>query len=340
MRRSSLVVPGIVALLSAPAGGEPGTPAYTIEEIRAVARSVHPTLESVEAGVEAASESVHQARAYPNPALAAAFGRGRPSSGGDARNESSFGLLQPIELPGVRKWRIRLAELGVRAAEVERAVAESIVDSTVARLAHTVLGGEQSVEIARDSLDVAARLHELLARRVELGEAPPLDAVKARSEWYARQQELLVAESELELARSTLDLFCGRRLGTSFVVTDVLDAGDPTALPDDLVERLQAGNPVLLGAELAIEQAGARIEIERKAPLPRIDVVAGHDTELDRSATHVGVGLTVPLWNRNRGAVAAATASRHRLTSDLAGLRNELEADLARAATAYRRASS
>ena len=338
MRAPGLVMLGIIAALSTPAAAEPHTSSYTIDELQAVARSAHPTLASVEAGVAEATGVLRQARAYPNPALTLAGGRGRPRDGGDSRSETSFGVVQPIELPGVRKWRTRVAELGMRGAEVERAVAESVVDSTVARLAYRVLGERRRTEIARESAHVAARLHELLARRVELGESPPLEAVKARTEWFARRRDVLDAEGALEASRSALNVFCGRRLGERFDVVDTLDIDEADELPADLFERLRATNPVLLRAGVVVEEAEARIETERKETLPRIDLFAGHDTELDRTATNLGVGLTIPLWNRNRGAVEAATASRARAAGDAGALILDLESDLVRATAEYGRA--
>ena len=82
-------------------------------------------------GQAASMGALRQASAYPNPDLAVAGGRGRPRDGGDARSEYAIELVQPVELPGVRRWRARAAELGLRGTESERAVAESIVASTV-----------------------------------------------------------------------------------------------------------------------------------------------------------------------------------------------------------------
>lgn len=170
------------------------------------------------------------------------------------------------------------------------------------------------------------------------GESPPLEAVKARTEWFARRRDVLDAEGALEASRSALNVFCGRRLGERFDVVDTLDIDEADELPADLFERLRATNPVLLRAGVAVEEAEARIETERKETLPRIDLFAGHDTELDRTATNLGVGLTIPLWNRNRGAVEAATASRARAAGDAGALILDLESDLVRATAEYGRA--
>jgi len=333
-----IVALGALAVLSTPVAAESPGSSYTIEELKAIARSVHPTLAAVEAGVEQAAGALRQARAYPNPGFALTGGRGTPRDGGDSRSETSFELVQPIELPGVRKWRARVTELGLEGAEIERAVAQSLIDASVTRLAYTVLAERRRADIAREGSRISGRLRDLLARRVELGESSPLEAVKARAEWFMRRREVLDAEGALDAARLALDLFCGRRLGARYEVVEAPDPALPSELPEDLVERMTTGNPVLRRAEVAVRQAEAEIESERKATLPQIDVLAGHDTELDRIATNVGVGLRIPLWNRNRGAVHAATAKRRRVTQERDALSVELETELARAAVDYRRA--
>ena len=311
---------------------------YAIDELKTIARSVHPSLEAVEAGIEQAAGTLRQAGAYPNPSLEVTGGRGRPKDGGDSRSETAFELVQPIELPGVRKWRARVAEQGARGAEVERAVAAAMVDAAVARLAYASLGDRRRVDIARESAGLAERLHELLARRVEAGESPPVEAIRARAEWFARRREVLDAQSALEASRSALDVFCGRRLGKTYEIVEPPDEGPPDELPPDLLARLRAGNPVLVRAGVAVEEAEARIASAKKEPLPRIDLLATHENELDRTATSVGVGLAIPLWSRNRGGIEAATAGRVRASSEAAGLRVELESELERAVAEYERA--
>ena len=94
----------------------------------------------------------------------------------------------------------------VQAVELDRVLARAAVDSTVSRLVYTALLEQRRAEIARESAEVASRLHQLLERRVELGESSPLEAVKARSEWFARRRDGVVAESALAAARSALKL--------------------------------------------------------------------------------------------------------------------------------------
>jgi cobalt-zinc-cadmium efflux system outer membrane protein len=333
-----LITFGMALATLAPVAAEERGPSYSLSELRAIARSVHPTLESAEASLEAARGLLRQARAYPNPKMAVVFGRGRPRDGGDSRSESQFVLAQPIEVSGIRKWRARLAEASLRGAEVDRILAEIQVDFAVARLAYSVILEERRTEIARESAGVAGRLHELLTRRSELGESSPLEVAKARTEWFARRRAVLDAESALDAARDALRRFCRDTLPTLYVISETLTESRAMDLPADLMGRLRSRNPLLLRAGIAAAEAQARIEVTRKERFPVIELMADHEKELDRVGTSVGVGLTIPLWNRNRGAIAAATADQMAVSADARALALELETSLVQASAAYRRA--
>ena len=89
-----------LAVFTVATAGETDT-SYSLKELRAIARSAHPTLDSADAAVEAAVGGLDQAGAYPNPGLAVGIGRGRPRDGQGSRSESTIELVQPIERPGI-----------------------------------------------------------------------------------------------------------------------------------------------------------------------------------------------------------------------------------------------
>ena len=329
---------GIILVLVTSTVSADDRPTYDMQDLRRIARSIHPTLASAEAAIDASDGYLRQARAWPNPSLEISFGRGHARDGSGARTESQFHLVQTIELAGIRRWRARLAEANLRGAGIDRALAGIAVDSALDRLVYSALLEERRAEIARESAGVAARLHDLSARRVELGEASPLEAVKARSEQFARRNNVLAAEGALAASRSALNLFCGGLLTEGYRIAESLASAGGDDLPADLAERLLARNPLLLGTAIAVEKAQARVEISRREALPGIDVFVGHEIELDRMASSVGAGLTIPLWNRNRGAVAAAMAEEAGSAANASVLAIELEISLEQASAAYRTA--
>jgi cobalt-zinc-cadmium efflux system outer membrane protein len=333
-----LVSLGIVVAVISPSAAGGAETVFSLEELRAFARAAHPTMESAEAAYTAATSMAAKARAYPNPEIALGVGRGRPRDGGDARSENTIDLVQPIEMPGIRRWRAHSAGLRVRSAEIDRDLAGLVVDSSVSRLAYTVVLEQRRLEVAREIATIASRFHDLLARRVELGESSPMEAIRARAEWFSRRGDVVEAESSHSVALATLNLFCGGRLPERYGVSATLEGPGPVPLPTDLVWRLHDRNPLLQRAAIAAEESKGAITAARKEVFPRLDLVAGHETELDRTAAKVGVAFTIPLWNRNRHGVAVATAEHNRTTAESRTLEIELETALGQAGAAYRRA--
>ena len=333
--RATLVMALAVVM---PAAAQEREPTYSLEQLKEIARSAHPTLEAAEAAAAAAAGILRQSKAYPNPGLSVGFGRGRPRDGGDGRAENQIQLVQPIEMPGFRKWRRRLAEVRLRGAEIDRVLAGTVVDSTTALLTYTVLLEERRTEIARESAEIAEHLHQLLARRAEIGESSPLELSRARSEWYARRRDLLDAEAASRAALAALAQFCGDRLPDAFGIGETLQSGESPDLPGDLPERLRDHNPLLLRAGIEVEASEVSMEIARKEMLPGIELFGEHVTELDREAWSAGIGLTIPIWNRNRGSIIATTAQQSAASSELRALALELETSLERASADYRRA--
>jgi len=326
-----------LAALTPAVAAEPG-PSYSLEELQSLARSAHPTLASAEAAVEASAGIVRQARAYPNPEISLAYGRGRPREGGDSASENRIELVQPLELPGIRRGRAQVAELQQRGAEIDRELSAIVVDATVARLAYTVLFEKRRAAIAAESAAIAGRLHALLAHKAALGESASLEVTRAQAEWFARRRDGLDAAGARDAARAALRLLCGDRLSEEYTVAETLADPRATDLPGDLRARLRANNPLLLRAGLAVEAAQARTEVAKQEGAPVLELFAGHETELDREAASVGVGLTIPLWNRNRGNVAASAAAESVAAAEARALALELEGSLEQASAAYRQA--
>jgi cobalt-zinc-cadmium efflux system outer membrane protein len=217
-------------------------------------------------------------------------------------------------------------------------LSENSIDSTVSRLVVSVLYEQSHEATALQSVKVTALLLELLERRVELGESPPLEAVRARTEWFARRRDLAYTEAALDTATVALNLFCGGRLPDNYTIAETLEGPGAIALPANLAERLWDGNLHLLRARVTMEKTEVRTSVARKERFPRVGVFAGYETELDRTASNVGVAITIPLWNRNRGEITVTTAEHARATADLRALQVELETALEGATAAYRRA--
>jgi cobalt-zinc-cadmium efflux system outer membrane protein len=329
MRLFSLCVAVLAgaALSSVARAGDP--PRYDLDELRAIARSCHPSLESAQAVVQQAEAAGKQASLLADPE--ARFEYRRAEAGELTDSEYLVELAQVFTGPGLRKARARAGDGERRQAEAARLEAEAAVDFAVNRLYVRLLLAKQGVEVAQESEEVSRRLAELLGRRVEVGESPPLEALKAETETYSRRQASIDALSLLDAARSELNALCGNRLGSDFEIAGSL--GGSTELPpvEELFARLERDNPLILAARAAVDAAAARADAEHKLRVPSLTVSATHEAELDKDSNGIGVGMAIPLWNRNQNGIAAAGAGTARARAELRVVTLDVRSALERA---------
>lgn len=314
-------------------GQTAGAQTHGLDELRAAARAEHPTLESARAAIEAARAALRQRRVFDDPV--AAFESGRADGGTESGTEWRAEVSQRIPLPGPRRQRVRAAEASVERARYDHLALEALLDHEVGRLWAQAVLAERSADVGAQSEEIARRLLELVERRVEAGEAAALEAVKARTEWFARRRLSRELDQELAAARAALDVICNRSLGRDFALAGDLDS--PRALPavETLLARLDGSNPELQAARAAASEAEAVLAAERKAALPELELSLARESELDKDATSGGIALRLPIWNRNRAEVAAADARLQEVRAELDARRLDLGLELEEAVLAY-----
>ena len=320
-----------------PCGQAVAAQTYGLDELRASARAVHPTLASARAEVEAAGAALKQQRIFDDPV--ASFDTGWADGAIESGTEWRVEFFQSIPLPGHRRERIRFAEAAVDRAQYDQLVLEALLDYEVGRLWAEAVLAKRSAEVAAQNEEIARRLLEILKHRVEAGEAAPLEAVKARTEWFARRRLARELDQKLSATRAALDIICNRSLGRDFVLAGFLDS--PRTLPpvETLLARLEGSNPELQAARATGAEAEAVLAAERKAMFPDLVLSVGRESELDKEATGGGIAFRLPIWNRNRGQVAAADARLYGVRAEIDARRLDLGLELEEAVLAYRMAA-
>lgn len=199
----------------------------------------------------------------------AGFERGRERSGSSVLGgaEYTLRLSQLVELGGKRAARIAAAqrERETAAWDYEAARFEVLGETVSAFVA--VLGAQERVVLARELVDLAARLRETVAARVEAGGVAPLENRRASAGEERMRVELNRARGELEQARIRLAAVWGApapSFGDALGDLDVLPE-----LPDlnSLLAHLDA-HPALerWTAELARREAVRALEQTQRTP--------------------------------------------------------------------------
>ena len=255
-----------------------------------LARQKAPAIAAARARVSQAEERRRAATLVPDPVFNAGFGRGEPRDGGASRSESAFDVSQSLPAP----WGLRSRKTAGTAAI---AAATSQLDGVIldvlfeARTLYyeAALGTARAAALSQAAED-ARSLSDLVARRVEVGEAPGSDHLRTRVEALRAVSEARAAAALAEGARAALNRFLLGALGSDFTLPTDLDPSDLTPLPDGSVELGVSRNPGVRAAESRVEAARSTVAAEKAARLPGLDFSAFALKELDRKATGAAVG--------------------------------------------------
>lgn len=268
----------------------------------------HPAARQSLALQAAAAAESKSARLFPDPVLGFSWADARPQGGASA-SERGWSVSQSIPWPGT-------FAAGKLAADQQAAVLRSEGAATrweleiAARAAFArLLHARAAVEIAVTAEADALALKDLTARRADLGESRELDRIKTEVEWLREQRTRRSLEREGEAVEAIFRRLAVEPLPRPLILAGALPEPLPNTDGDDLRARLLRANPGWLAAQAAAAREGALASVARRSRVPDLDVTWFRDEELDKTANGLQVGVRVPLWNANRGAIARAEAA-------------------------------
>ena len=133
--------------------------------------------------VSAARFAIDSAGAFPNPELEYLSGNTRARSpGGNPGDARSLTLTQPIDLPWRRAARIGAAEAGLDSASAGSRMFEADLLARLRTRYYEVLRREAELSNAREDAALMENVRSKIALRVETGEAPRFELIKADAE--------------------------------------------------------------------------------------------------------------------------------------------------------------
>jgi len=254
-----------------------------------------------------AGAAVIAARAFPNPGLSTSYSKSAP--------RYHVSLDAPFDLPSLRDLRVRSARAGLQAAQLRYQFARASIaldaDTTYTR---AVAARDRLALSRRNALD-ADSLLRMAERRRDAGDASDMDVELARVN--AGQQANVAAGDSLTYASALLDLQA---------VLGMTESGPVVVPTDSLVAPPEAATPgqtlPVAAAGLSVESATLAARLQHRSlfafPSLSVGVEYGDPTHSEPGILPTfGVGIALPLFDRNRGAIAQAEAERVRALAEL-----------------------
>ncbi|MBI4644969.1 MAG: TolC family protein [Deltaproteobacteria bacterium] len=317
----------LALLMSTPAMAGPR--AYSLPELEEITLKVHPGLRKAREEVRKNEAELRIAKQYPNPEVEFEGGNQRERFGTESGLTYAAALSQTVEWPGRRAKKQEAARFGIDSARKLVSNEELTVIARLRELFYVVLADEQFVKVARENLDSAKQLLDLVEKRVRLGESRQIELIKAQVEFYTLEREYEKARTTLAGDRQVLNRFLLENLPADFALSSKFTSLDEAIPLTRWREAALAVHPLLAAQNAALRQAESTLSAERQAWVPEVKLKFFHTLEIDQRTTGGGISLPLPLWNRKGGEVDKAAAARRQAAAELGLTRQELETKLA-----------
>lgn len=274
-----------------------------------------------------------------NPELSAAVG---PRFGGSSTMlDFEVGVSQTIELGGKRRYRRGVATHRLRATTARLQRVRQLVRLRVRRAYALAVVAKQAVEVATAGERVAISLKRMATERMAQGAGNQLEINLAAAELGSARRTRLAAQQAYRKARFELASAVGVPATQSLEPhSGSVTAAKLSAREDALVKRALQNRPDLAASEAQRQAASAGVRLARALARPDLAIGVNYAREEGAQQVLVGVSISIPLWNRNRGGRSLAKAQLRRATVQQRYMRLEIERGVRLAYRRYRSANS
>jgi cobalt-zinc-cadmium efflux system outer membrane protein len=319
----------------------------TEAELVTRAMAANPELAVQRQQIAMAAGEVTQARLRKNPSLS--LGGLKEISGDD--NRFSVGGSVPLELFGRRARRTEVAESRRDATEVSVADRERLLASEVRMRFGEALAAVRNLEFVEQLLETNREFLKLMEDRVHEGAVPSLDADETRVEVSRMEVLRIDYQAKAEVAVLALKESVGMQPEETIRLKGSLELAphgyDQKQLlqlasehrPDLAVQR---ANEAMATADLRQQRAEAKPDVSIFGSYERPNTgfslqgidAAGNLRPIRQTFNYAvfGLDISLPLFNRNQGAIVSDTAAMQAAQSQIAavelGLKYEVRQNL------------
>lgn len=313
----------------------------TPNDLAILAVLLNPDLKALRAKTGVTDAQAFAAGLLPDPTFQASFDKllSGPDSYNGLAAQIGFDLTQLRTRAATRAS----SEASKRQVRLDLAWAEWQAAGQARLLGARVLSLTNQLAISLVSAESAQRLFEASSRAAGRGDISGTDLDSRRQAFVDAGNKARTAEHDLVAARSDLNKQLGLppdvHLSLAAAPAPVPPPPAETIVRHALADRLDLQ---ALKAGYEVAEAGLHIAVLEQFPNLSLTLASARDTA-NNITVGPQVGFTLPLWNRNRGNIAIAGATREQLKSEyearLFQTRAEIEAAVAALASARRQRS-
>ncbi len=296
-------------------------PALRLEDLERMALQNNPTAAQAEAAIRAAEGRRVQAGLMPNPIIGYAGEELSPRAFGQ-KSEHYIWAEQEIPLGGKLKKSRNVFAWEKAQAQADAAAQRQRILNAVRMLYYEALGAQQLVEVRGELAKLASEAVNVTGELFNTGAADRPDVLEIQVEARRARLDLLMAENERDQVWQQVAAVAGDPFLKPSRLAGDLEEDLPELQQEQLLAALLRESPEVKHAQAGIEKARASLTRAKAEPAPNLFLRGGmgYSTELLETVppqpagrksgpeAFMEVGVRIPLFNRNQGAIAAAAA--------------------------------
>ena len=288
--------------------------------------------------IEMAEADKLTARLRPNPAFDASFEDLPTDFSGKffKEQEIAYGISQTFELGGKRSRRIGVANAN---ADLARAQFEATVwqlTNDLKRKFYAVVLAQSLLKLSNENQTTFEETLKHSNELYQLGEISGLDLRRLEVEKLKFDTDVANSQRDYEVALRDLRV----TLGGDYQATDVDVAGALDYQPyqfslGDLRDKSLAARPDLKAAQISERAADSEIRLQDSLRVPDVSVGVGLKRVVVDNVYSFGIGISLPIFDRNQGERVKALTQKKRAQNDQRIIANQILSDVDKALAAY-----
>ncbi|MFQ5536879.1 MAG: TolC family protein [Gemmatimonadota bacterium] len=251
---------------------------------------------------------------------------------------------QEIEWAGQRGLRKQAARLDLARANATVRNAERLTTQAAAAAFYRAAAAQRRVRVAEEILDLNRNLLAAVSEMLVSGAVSELEANLARVESGRAQSRVLTERRDAASAFLELKRILALPETLTVRVTDSFpQAPDPAEFSlDTLAAQALARRPDMESAARGVEVSRSLLSLTRREALPNLRLSVPFDRLEGPGSEQVGigVGISIPLWNRNQGTADELRAEVERTRYELEAVERAIRSEVSDALQRYASASA
>lgn len=292
--------------------GEAANDLLSLDQCLQIAFQYNPQIIEARQQVEFSRGDWLEAEALPDPEFEMNIGGLKKDAGGSRKGSvDSFAVKQPLDPLGTRFLRGRIASDGVRISKHQVSRTWTHIATEIRKAYVRITTQEKAIDTAKDNLNVTRQFLTHVETRFQSGNAPKSDLIRSKIENARAENEFLVTQKDLRLAKGYMNELLGRPVEAEFMLADTLTYEPLRYQYQALVDQAQTERSDLRAAKLEVSQKKKGVwQALLKTIFPAMSLGIERTTEDFDNDTSLLLAASYPLWGFNLGEVKKAKAEK------------------------------